>query len=375
MLMQLWHFAILLDNKKTPDVMNMKHLRNKGEWSKLLAISDVLSTGYVDVLFPLEPARGQKILGIHVLGGSSEIHFKINESEVEIWSSAIRRKSHTIQRSWLQKERETLYAEISTSHQHGTFASAAGDAILEALGLFEALEMNSRNDIHLVVQDGQTKEPIEYTVIVKSWIGAKPTLFNSSRATNFRFRIIGQVPRRLMIAPPQVGPASVIQKLLEGKVNLVFEDMDERFRNNLLNIHKKLPDFLASSVIAAFTGADRTSKSIVEVAHSRDFLQIGFNKSGKIYELMMQNFLMAVSRGMGTTSTWHDDPLRRMAILKVTHSGCTELLPIEAGSVFSDQILETTKFETPSRNKFHFGNIIEIDEIYFIDLNFQIRFR
>ena len=355
--------------------MNTKHLRNKGEWSKLLAISDVLSTGYVDVIFPLEPARGQKILGIDLSGGSSEIHFKIDENEVETWGPATGTRSQMIQRNWLQKERETLYAEISTPHQHGTFSSAAGDAILEALGLFEALEANSRNDIHLVVEDGQTKGQVEYTVIVKSWIGARPTLFNSSRATNIRFGIIGEVPKRLLIALPQVGPALVIQELLEGKVKLVVENMDERFRNNLSNIHEQLPDFLASSVIAAFSGSNRTSKNIVKKAHSEDFLQIGFHKSGEIYELMMQKFLLAVSRGMGSSSAWQDDPSRSMAILKVAQNGCTELLPLEAGSFFLDQILENTKFETPSRNKFHFGNIIEIDGLHFIDLNFQIRFR
>jgi len=89
----------------------------------------------------------------------------------------------------------------------------------------------------------------------------------------------------------------------------------------------------------------------------------------------MRKFLLAVSRGMGASSTWRDDPSRRMAILKVAQNGCTELLPIEIESVFFEQILDTTKFETPSRNKFHFGNIIEIDGLNFIDLNFQIRFR
>jgi len=355
--------------------MGVKHLRNKGEWSKLLAISDVLSTGYVDVVFPLEPAQGQKILAIDVFGGSTDIHFKINESKVEMWESGTKGKSQTIQRNWLQKHRETLFAEISTPQRNRTFASAAGDEILNALGLNEALEVNSRNDILLVVEDGQSKKRVEYTTTVKSWIGAKPTLFNSSMATNFRFQIFGQVPRRLLVAHPQVGPATMIQELLESKVSFVLEDMDERLRDNLSIVHRQLPDFLASSVLASFSGVDRTLKSVVETAHSRDFLQIGFNKSRKMYELMMRKFLLAVSRGMGASSTWRDDPSRRMAILKVAQNGCTELLPIEIESVFFEQILDTTKFETPSRNKFHFGNIIEIDGLNFIDLNFQIRFR
>jgi hypothetical protein len=167
----------------------------------------------------------------------------------------------------------------------------------------------------------------------------------------------------------------MIQELLESKVSFVLEDMDESLRNNLSIVHRQLPDFLASSVLASFSGVDRTLKSVVETAHSRDFLQIGFNKSRKMYELMMRKFLLAVSRGMGASSTWRDDPSRRMAILKVAQNGCTELLPIEIESVFFEQILDTTKFETPSRNKFHFGNIIEIDGLNFIDLNFQIRFR
>lgn len=355
--------------------MKIEHIRNKGEWSKLLAISDVLSTGYVDVVFPLKPAQSQKIVGVDVLGGRSEIHFEIKESKVETWSTATEGRSRTIQRSWLQKQRETLYSEISTSHQNSNFTSVAGEAIMEALGLFEALEVNSRNDIHLVVEDSQSRKQLAYTAVVKSWIGAKPTLFNSSKATNFRFRIIGRVPRGLMVAHPQAGPASLIQELLESKMSFVLDDMDERFKNNLSDLDQELPDFLASSVIASYSGADRTSKNIVEVAHSRDLLQINFNKSVETYALMMKKFLLAASRGMGSSTTWQDDPSHPMAVLKVAQNGCTELLPIERGSVFSEQILDTTKFETPSRNKFHFGNIIEIDGLNFIDLNFQIRFR
>lgn len=214
---------------------------------------------------------------------------------------------------------------------------------------------------------------------IKSRLGGSSTLFNASRATNFTYRIIGELTKQKVLEFNKIeGKSKMRDKfawLNEHNIKLEFEIVDNTIlKNNLSLIDSILSRILSESLLFYYSGkVESLLTSIILRLEKENPLNLppGLN----FYDYKIKRFLTAVALGMRPTKSWNGRYEASGGYIIVREDGevlCYHLYNINE---FEDYLLKNTKLETPSTSRHDFGNIYRDDTgQYKIKLNLQIRF-
>jgi hypothetical protein len=151
--------------------------------------------------------------------------------------------------------------------------------------------------------------------------------------------------------------------------------MNEKLQENLEGIDPELPKFMASALFSSFSGIDRDVENVIRATIEQD--PLGLVLSGlqdrfiKSFDLLLQE----VCAGMTATKKSIRKTEQRLGIIEVDKAGVPRLIEIISNSEFESYLYSNSKFDSPSRKKFNYGYLIEIDGKIFLDLNFQIRLK
>jgi hypothetical protein len=349
--------------------------RNKGEWSKIYAICACLASGRINTRFVSTIDEDYRVSGFVIKAQTAKLFLSIEGSQVLTSRQEKDHNARRIDRVWLAEACSQLLSEVMDERPVGSFNSSTGDSILQELGIEEKFQSNGRSDLQIIVRDLLSGKDEELTVFVKSWMGASPTLLNASNSTNIRYQILA--PRRELkySVTQNPTPAELVQLIISRGYPVEFKAMNEKFQENLEAIDPALPEFIASAVFYSNSGIDRDVESVIGATIQHDPLAMGLSGMDGRFKGAFDQLLQEICAGMTATKKLRKGIDQRMGVIEVDRTGMPRLIEIVSNSKFDSYLYSNSKFDSPSRVKFKYGQLVEIDGQLFLDLNFQIRLK
>ncbi len=354
----------------------MRLTGNKGEWSELYALVELMYTGRLyaadenvermnDVYFPiLRVVRNQST--------PEQVDFVINEDNVDIFLAGA--KLSSIDKRYLSKLARLLLAGIVAGTDRAFEINGAPEAMQELHIDRISAASTDKTDIKMQIHDIYTGYNPICGFSIKSELGNPPTLLNASGATNFIFEINGITDSDM----ERINAISTRTKILDriaditehGELKFIHAANDN-FSSNLMLIDSYMEDIIAVMLLDYYQDKASDCKSLVELLEEKN--PLGYPRRG-YYEYKFKKFLCSVALGMMPSKEWdgHDEANGGYVIVK--EDGDVLAYHLYNRGAFETYLLNNTKLERGSTSRHGFASIYKESGRYYINLNLQIRF-
>jgi type II restriction enzyme len=344
---------------------------NKGEWSELYALGYLLVNGggfAADEFATIDKSIFYKVLEVvDNPSGTSETVYRLNESDVTVLQNGI--GVIKISKSEIQPRLKAFFEDLRSESGSASFGLQSGEILLKLLMKTKLSASNTlTNDIHLVLEDYETKIPTPRRGFsVKSEIGNPATIFNAGLATNLTYRIIGQGSPKLFHKIS--GVKTNLKSLKRDGFALEFLEYDnQNLHNNLLNIDSSLPKFLAELMLAYYQSTTTKIRSICETTWPESHPEAALKVS------KIKKFLSAAFMGLRPTTLWSGYPEDFGGLLLVKKTSDVLFYYLYNLQKFEEYLFGTLRFDTPDTGRHKFGQVYFVDGEPRIKLNLQIRY-
>lgn len=343
--------------------------KNRGEWSELFVLVNLLSTGELSY----DSDSTQKafpVISVSRTIGGIEHQFLISNGSVEIINPANGLSTSKISQELLSVRSKVLFEQIRDGKGRSFMVSSA-NLIMSELGLDKATGIKGKDDLRITIYDPRTKQQNSQGFSVKSFLGSNPSLLNASGVTNIEFTIEGKLDHAEISVLNKLGPVSLVSSLVMGGHELFLSKIDERFTENLKMVDSEMDLLLGQLVYASYQGAGRNMSDLVRILTDKNPLKYSPRNSESRYTHKIKDLLEAVALGMRPSEPWSGNMEAEGGNLIVTSSGeimCHHALDKDS---LRNYLFSHSYIDTPSRTKWKFGSIVGNK----LNLNFQIRVR
>jgi len=276
----------------------------------------------------------------------------------------------------ISRKAEKIFEKIKSSSET-TFGSSEGEEAMKELHCTQIKAASHKKaDLFLKIYDRISPTTPDLGFSVKSMLGSPSTLLNASSATNFVYRIKGNVNIKEVNSID--GTSKIrdrIEKIESSGGVIEYSHMDsEEFEKNLRMIDTMFPQMMALVVKAFYGGHGRTLDELVSYLDKEEIIQKQFRLSYNDYSYKIKHFLMSVALGMTPQGEWNGLTEAHGGYIIVREDGEVVCYHLYNRDQFQEYLFENTKLETPSSSRHGFGSVYEENGEHFIKLNLQIRF-
>lgn len=351
---------------------------NKGEWSELYAFAMLLAQGRIyaadgnlnrikDIYFPIlkifrEEQAGKKI--------TYDIKDKPHEIEMYMNDNFIGK----ITRNSVKSSADLIYYGIIDG-KNRSFEIEAGIELMEKLKCKKIKAPSSdKTDISMQIHDIHTGYNPICGFSIKSELGNPPTLLNASKATNFVYQIHGLDDAEMH----KINAINTRSKILDRMEMIKHNPIkslgcaNETFSNNLIMIDSMMEEILSYIIYRSYSSGIVDLKELTNWIEEENPLKI---KRRDYYTYKIKKVLCAVALGMMPTKEWDGRDEANGGYVVVTKGGEVLAFHLYNRDYFEDYLLKNTKLDRGSTSKHDFASIYKKDDKYYINLNFQIRFK
>lgn len=326
----------------------------------------------------------------------------------------------------ISNEARKLYESIKNVSSSRVMGVADAQKYLEKLGIDtpkanlsnDAKEKyGSKTDIIMTTGDSLDHSVTTVGFSIKSHIGSPATLFNCSQKSGFTYHIMG-CDESAMHEINAKDKFNEIRDSIANRFTLQYEGCrDTVFEENICLVDSRMDVILSEALLiqAGFHGACASNDVKYICDKVAEINPLGFRNEKTFYRVKFKDFLFASFAGMTASTVWNGR--RRLAGGYIDVSKDGELLYYRAISddIFGEYLFQHTFFDRPDRGwckdlavetakafikgevldetaknriiykngqkgpqkhkKGNYGYIYEVEGKYYIDLNFQIRFR
>lgn len=265
----------------------------------------------------------------------------------------------------------------------GTFYAAEMENFMESI-YCKTLKAKSTNktDIRIVIHDLRTGMCPLLGFSIKSKLGGKSTLFNSSNATNFTYsldniKFLDEDIAHINSISTTYKIQDRIKEIVSAGGKLSFKMVNNRiFNNNLVFIDSALPSILAEMLLDYFSTKRKSIKEITEAIAIRNPLKYDIGNNHKFYEHKIKCFLTDVALGMVPATVWSGKYDANGGYLVVKNDGDILCYHFYNRNTFENYLFNNTYIDTPSSSRNKFAQIKKDNDgnLLFI-LNLLIRFK
>lgn len=353
---------------------------NKGEWSEIYTLLKIiadkrLSAGDSDLkkienlIFPIIKVLRDESNGTYQYNYDSDlVIISGNEKEFRIPVNEFQNKA----------------AFLLTKLKESTSATFSIPEIENFINSFDCVSLKAKSsvksDIRVVIHDQRTGTTPQLGFSIKSQLGKPSTLFNSSRGSNFLYRIENiELSDNQIEEINSIDSKSKIQDriraLINRGANLTFiQNEGEVFQNNLTLIDSLLPNIL-SEILTIFSSTPLNKLGeLVDEIERRNPLKFDTRNNHKFYSYKVKRLLSDIALGMVPTTVWTGTLDATGGYLVVKDDGEILCYHIYNRNEFEEYLLSNTKIINPSSTRLKFGKVYRDNEALFIKLNLQIRF-
>ena len=352
---------------------------NKGEWSELYAFFKLLGD---KVLYKgdenLNPIKDVFYPIIKIIRENKD--YKIDSSSEIIF---IKENGDIINRiSVTEFKRQSIFILNKINENTGAFAIPEIEEFMNMVSCSSIKAPSTdKTDIKIVIHDIRTGICPTLGFSIKSELGAKSTLVNTSKATEFIYNIQGY-----HFSKDEINEINSIssRSKIKDRINMIYEKggklvfsnmTSSTFSNNLVVIDSLLPNILSEMILMYFchsiSDINILSRKLQEIN------PIGYDTSlsHKFYEYKIKHLLTDFALGMLPSKKWNGNYDANGGFLIVKEDGDILCYHIYDKYYFEEYIINNTRFDTPSSSRHNYGTIEEVDNNQIFKLNFQIRFK
>lgn len=323
----------------------------------------------------------------------------------------------------LTEHAKTLYEHIKNLSAKGAISVENVQSFLESMGVESPkanlsqkakLAYGAKTDIILTSRSSIDRETSTGGFSIKSHLGSSPTLFNSSSTSGFRFEVEGCDEAAMHRLNALGSFLDIMQAIMQGFTLSYLGPRNDIFGQNIGIVDSRMDEILKAAVLvhAGYYG-DGRSTGVKDICSELIKLNpTGARNPDVFYPAKFKDFLFASFAGMTATTEWDGRKNLTGGYIDVSRDG--ELLYYKAMSdeVFGNYLFKHTFFDRPDRGvekdlalaraeaylaghsftedderkvtfgssgrkpkKGDFGYVYEQQGKYYIDINFQIRFR
>ena len=351
---------------------------NKGEWSEIYTFAYLLSSGVLysadkdlnkieEVYFPIIKIIREETAGTTIDDHTGE-DIKIYRGDTLLSEVAKDRFTSIV---------NTLLEEIPKGSR--AFEIPQADEFFQSI-YCEKIKANSskKEDITLQLQDIHTGISPICGFSIKSYLGARPTLINAGRNTNFEFSI-ANCNDEIMNTVNAIDTKSKIKDRIKHLLNCgcvlepISNSISAQFEENLQFIDTLMPQLLQLIVLYSFVYDLNSIPAIVEkIKEANPF---GYS-NGEIYSYKIKKLLCACALGLTPEkSDWQGAEDANGGYITVKADGSVVCYHLYNRTEFEKYLFDYTAFDRPSTSKYNYMTIYKEAGQYKIKLCLQIRFK
>lgn len=347
---------------------------NKGEWSEFYAFLNVLSFG--ELYGADENLERDDTVRYEIISAfQKDIEYLRNIEQNEV-VFRFEDNDYSLSIDELQASSVTLFEAIST----GTGASFEIDSIEPLLNSLHITTLKagsrSKGDLTLKINDFFTGRDEKLNFSVKSYIGSKPTLLNSSRATVISYSLDNEqlTEERIQEINSITGSSKIknrIQEIIDENIDINYSNISsETFKTNLEMIDFRMPEILANLYLKSYFVQGKKINDVVE-----DYLNDNPNENRTLIVYKVKQLLLASALGMVPATCWTGIDEATGGYIIIKDNSDVLCYHIYNRNRLSEYIYNNTKFDTPSLNRVNGGIITTLDDgTKELRLSVQIRF-
>lgn len=356
---------------------------NKGEWSEIYTFLKLISDGKLfaadenlniipDLFYPIIKILRQEVnrQREYVLNGQVKI---IDGNNQELICSIPKIKFLHYSKKLLENINKSIGS---------TFSCSEVENFLNSIDCFNLkASSKDKSDIKMVVHDLQTGQNPTLGFSIKSMLGKQSTLFNPGKTTNFIYEIVGEKNSVIDIniinsIEDQPKILNKLKYLKENNFKIKFYDIEsEIFKLNLELIDSNLPEILSYLLLYRYSELKKSKvNSLLELIKEINPLNYKNTLSHPFYEYKIKRFLTDVALGMTPSKVWSGEYIATGGFIIVRQDGEIVCYHIYNQKKFQDYLINNTKFEQASTDRYDFGKLYREKNKIFIKLNLQIRF-
>ncbi len=379
---------------------------NIGEWSEIYVFLRLLANGKLDVAdetLKAVPNEFYKILAIIRKEAQSEneflryddyINIKVKNDvtgDMETFSMSVGRFAENADRLLLNIKHNFNYIQPEIEN------------FLAELKVYSIKDVGHKRDITITIEDFHNGMAQTLGFSIKSFLGARSTLFNPGAGTNFIYRI--DFPEGMDVDCDEFNASTY-----EGKPNKIAYRLEEIARRggaitfshvqsdclsqNLRTIDGDLPFILSQLLLIKYRLNRGTWKKFIEVLTEENPLGFRIDEHGQVYEYKVKRFLQDCAMGMTPEKPWtgfYDATGGQIIVKKDGDIVCYHVYELNR---FLQYLLDGTKLEQASTSEdsnmpghvrmpssgsrpkpYQFGWLYKEDGKYYFKINLQVRFK
>ena len=351
----------------------MAHKYNKGEWSELYAFIYALARGEIfgaDKDLERDPNTKYDILS--VFQKNNTYHRDLTQGNIIF---EIDDTNYKIPISEFENISESLFLEIKNGKGR-TFEIPSIEPFIKNLKISSLkASSKSKGDLTFKIHDVFTNSKPILNFSVKSYIGSKPTLLNSSAATRFDFKLSKNLSDLELNEINEIKTSSKIvdriKKIHDLNANLIYNSVSsDTFKKNLQMIDYRLPEILGRLYLESYFVK---GKKIPRVVSS--FIDKNKSEDNELIEYKLRQFLIACALGLVPDTSWKGLDEATGGFLVVKDNADVLCYHIYNRNNLSDYLFNHTSFDTPSTGRHAIGEVYkDVNNQQWFSLNIQIRF-
>jgi hypothetical protein len=271
---------------------------------------------------------------------------------------------------------DEMLVEISSMTKSASLASlVAAQAIVNLLGLDDVIGDNKeKGDLGVEVYDPTISAHVMRYFSIKSHIGSPPSLLNASGATWFRYAVTCPGVSPCDSGFEDLKTVGLVSTLLSEGCSVLYDSMDERFRENLDMLDGHLERIVAECLLESYLGSGRSVASVVSRVAAKNPLGFPSTTAEKVYRYKFLQFLQNSAFGMMPSEPWGGLSATTAGFIDVKKDGSLLIFHNENQDELREYLWTATKFETPSTSRHNHGTLYRIEDGCFMNLALQIRY-
>lgn len=328
---------------------------NRGEWSEIYALLKILADGAIDIKLNGQIRRLPVTGAVREDKAGFRSEFRRQKNFVDICQNGDLHRRISID-DCAATANAALHDIENHPDKKGAFEINNSAEIMGTLGLSNVkTSSNKKADIELTIHDPLTGFDTTAGYSIKSDLGEPPTLFNASNSTNFRFKVFGVdaalAERINAINEPKKGKIIRRLALIE---RLEFDSVinKKNFAPNLRKIDTHMDKILGEMVRLFYVERIDDCAELITQIETDDPLKL---KSPGSYRYKLKKFLCAVALGLRPAAEWNGREEASGGYLIVKENGELVIQPPTNRNAFETYLLNNTRLETPSSNRYKFG--------------------
>lgn len=351
---------------------------NKGEWSEIYTFAYLLSQGILysadkdlnkieEVYFPIIKIIREETAGNPIDYQTGEV-IKIFRGK-ELLQEVSKARFAEIVAELLDKIPQGSRAfEIPTVNDF--FSSIYCEKI--------KANASKKDDITLQLHDIHTGITPICGFSIKSYLGARPTLINPGRNTNFEFILNGcndEIMNSVNAITTRAKIKDKIRYLLDRgcRFEPVEHSISSQFEENLQFIDTIMPQLLQHLVLYSYLYDCHNVNEVVEHLNERNPINY---RNTAIYKYKVKKLLCACALGLTPErNDWLGAEDANGGYITVKSDGSIVCYHLYNRTEFEDYLYDYTRFERPSTSKYNYMEVYKDGEDYKIKLCLQIRFK